>query len=313
MTNSNSLLLDDDTSRTRMIYSDSGLGKSTQLEHCARKLAEQYGKPVWLISAEDSTRGIFASAIREGIVKAVWINKVQAPVATLRRLSAGWVPNDKGEWEPWKNEFCAVVVEGLTTIAEGIQEDNREKKRFLGEQGENSFVENIGDFKTVLALPGQFSYNFVQMEMIAAMRRFSALPGIEEVLWSAHEGASTDGATQLVREGTRVIEVGVSRIRGPATVGRKGIANIKKYCGTLLHLDFEKGERRLWFDNHSDPDVATVTYSAKLTVPLRQHPELRKLLGVDEKTNYLRPRMEAGEFAGTLWSIIQATRNLESK
>lgn len=303
-------LRDNSASRTRIIYSDSGLGKSTLLEHAARKLFEKYQRPVWLLSAEDSSRGIFARSIEKGIVQALWLNKIQHPVATLRRLASGMYPNEQGIWIPWNNPYCGIICEGLTTIAEIIQEDNREHKRFLGEQGDNSYIDGDKEFSTTLALPGQFSYNFVQMEMIRALRTFSMLPGVEEVLWSAHEGSGTDGATQLVREGTRVREVGVSRIRGPATVGTKGTSNIKKYCGTLLHLDYDSGERRLWFDNHVDPQVSTVSYSAKLTIPLEEMAALKKLLGTSN--NYLVPRLANGQFVGTLWDIIEATRQIET-
>ena len=249
--------------KTLILYGDSGLGKSSQLAEVAEYLYRRYKKPVRLVSAEDSSKTIFQPLIMAGMVQALFVTKSVNPTPTMRHLSRGdW--HDGTKWHTWDGSACAYIVEGLQSIAEVLHEDCREKGRFLGEQKGNEAVEE-GER---LNLPGKFSYNFVQLEMIRLLRGFAMIPGIERVLWSGHE-------TKGVEEGTG------TQIRGPALVGTAKTGSVSKYCGALLHIDgysqqTGKGleaivevKRRIWFERHPDPQMPTVQYPAKITIPPR--------------------------------------------
>jgi hypothetical protein len=245
------------TGRTTVLYGDSTSGKTTNLFEAAIYLSQKYGKPVRLISAEDSSKTVLLPLLKSGVIDAMFISRINDPTTVLRALSAG-------EWNS-PNPYCAYLIEGLTTIAEIIQEDNRENKRFLGEQSVNSYTTVGGE---VLSLPGQFSYGFVQMEMARHMRSFAMLPNVERVIWTAHEYKGTlDGP-----------------ITGPGLVGKAGTASVSKYCGNLLHLDVTskagKVERKLYLTSHADPAQPVVTSVAKITLPILAQKRFTELLGI---------------------------------
>jgi hypothetical protein len=245
--------------RTTVIYGDSTAGKTTNLYEAAIYLHQKYNKPIRLITAEDSTKNIMMPLIHQGIVKCMVISKITEPTSVMRQLAAGdWTDN-----EP----TCAYLIEGLTTIAEMIQEDNREHKRFLGEQAGNSYTTESGE---ILSLPGQFSYGFVQLEMVRYMRGFSMLPGVERVIWTAHEcKGQPDGSTPTT---------------GPGLVGKAGTNQVIKHCGTLIHLDVVsksgKTARRMYFANHPDAVTPVILAFAKTTVPLPAQEDFLFRLGV---------------------------------
>lgn len=284
--------------RTSMIYGDSTAGKTTQLAAAAEYLCSKYGKPVRLISAEDSSKETFFPLIAAGIVEAMFISKISEPTATIRRLSRGEWISPTGEWiTPDRGSACAYIIEGASSIAEMLQESNRENGRFLGEQDKNSHVE-AGE---TLALPGKFSYGFVQMELIRYMKSFAMIPGIERVLWSAHEssGADYDGAA----------------MRGPALVGNAKTKEISKYCGMLLHLDLlvKGGKRthRLHLESHPDPKVPTITSPAKITVPLIVRAEFLKRLGAVD--GYIDTTVNDGALVNSLADVLRVSDEIMSE
>ncbi len=286
--------------KTLILYGDSGLGKSSQLATAAEWLYEQHRKPIRLVSAEDSSKTIFEPLILAGIVEPLFITKSVNPVSTLRRLSRGeWYVGDK--WQEPDGNYCAYIIEGLQSIAEQLQEDCREKGRFLGEQKESAVMED----GIMVALPGRFSYNFVQLEMLRLIKSFAMIPGIVRVLWSGHE-------TKGVEEGTN------TQIRGPALVGTAKTASVQKYCGALLHLDgysqiMGRGQeatvqikRRIWFDRHPDPQLPVVQYPAKITLPPVAVPFFRKRF----KESYFDSVLtEDGRLTPNLADFLQAEKD----
>lgn len=245
------------TGRTTVLYGDSTAGKTTNLFEAALYLHSKYNKPIRLISAEDSTKTVMLPLFRLGIVDGLFITRVDDPVSVMRSLASG----------AWNNEnpYCGYFIEGLTSIAGLIQEYNREHKLFLGEQAATSHTTAGGE---TLSLPGQFSYNFVQMEMGRYLRQFSMLPGIERVIWTAHESKGTaDGP-----------------VTGPGTTGLKGTTLVMRDCGNLLHLDVTskagKVTRKLYFESHPDPTTPVITSLAKITLPLAARHSFCKSLGI---------------------------------
>lgn len=284
--------------RTTIMYGDSTAGKSTQLAAAAEYMFAKTGKKIRLISAEDSSKSVFMPLIAEKKVEALFVSKIQDPTSVFRRLSRGeWVV-DGSLTTTDRGTVGAYIIEGLSTIAELFQEDNREKGRYLGEQDKNSHMEN-GER---LSLPGQFSYGFVQMEMTRLLRTFAMIPDLDRVLWSSHEASGVDDDGKA--------------LRGPATVGKKAIGSISKYCGTLLHLDMvtEGGKvtRRLHFRSHADPKVPTISSPCKITIPLKDQEQFVKLIGAGDK-GYIDTTVEKGRLVSSLADFLKAEDELMSK
>src|SRR6185312_66240 len=246
-----------------------------------------------LISAEDSTKSIFLPLIRADIVEAIFITRIEEPIDVLRELSRGKWLNDAGELvDGGLSDVCAYLLEGFTSFSESIQESNRDNRRFLGEQKDSSYTTQGGE---VLALPGRFSYGFVQLEMIRFVRSFAMLPGIERVVWTAHENKGTEDGKP---------------IKGPGSVGQAATDKVQKHVGMLLHLDSVKGERVLHFDRHPDPESPLISYPSRLSVPLKAMKYFHEALGttgknvkpvLDPETNSIKhgifDLLEAEEFA----------------
>lgn len=272
--------------RTTVIYGDSTSGKSTNLFEAALYLANKYQKPVRLITAEDSTKNIMLPLIHNGIVKCLTISRINEPTSVMRALASG-------DWTD-KEPACGYLIEGLTTIAEAIQEENREHKRFLGEQAGNSYTTESGE---ILSLPGQFSYGFVQLEMVRYMRQFSMLPGVERVIWSAHEyKGQPDGGTPVT---------------GPGLVGKAGTNQVIKHCGSLLHLDVVskqgKTARRLYFASHPDAVTPAVIALAKTTLPLAAQSDFIVRMGLKSMTDSLEVTVGSkGRLINSLATYLQA-------
>ena len=132
--------------KSACFYGDSGLGKSTQATVFAKWLYARYGRPVRLISAEDSSKTIFEPLIAVGIVQPTFITKAAEPLAMLRNLSKGWWPTSDPK-KPWDANYIpgsisGYVIEGLTSIGELLLEHIRENKWLL--QGQEKNVINEG-------------------------------------------------------------------------------------------------------------------------------------------------------------------------
>ena len=279
-------------SRTTVLYGDSTAGKTSHLYEAALYLlAKSPTKKIRLISAEDSTRKIFSPLLKTGQVQGMFISRIKDPIPLMRSLAGGaWTNTD---------DACAYFIEGLSTIAEIIQEDNRENKRFLGEQSVNSY--KLGESSEVFSLPGQFSYNAVQMEMARYLREFAMIPNIEHIIWTAHEAKGS---------------IGVSSITGPGLVGKAGTATVIKYCGTLLHLDVTsntagKTSYKLYLKNHPDPVTPAIQSLAKITLPLHHRGPFLSALGLKSVDEALEVTVgSGGHLKNSLADVLKAEDSL---
>src|SRR6185312_2068389 len=185
------------------------------------------------------------------------------------------------------SDVCAYLLEGFTSFSESIQESNRDNRRFLGEQKDSSYTTQGGE---VLALPGRFSYGFVQLEMIRFVRSFAMLPGIERVVWTAHENKGTEDGKP---------------IKGPGSVGQAATATVQKHVGCLLHLDMIKGKRVLYFNRHPDAESPLISYPSRLSIPLAGLKHFREKLGISG--DYLEPQLgEDGRLTNTIFDLLEA-------
>lgn len=278
------------SAKTIVAYGDSGLGKTTNLSFLAKYYYSKTRKPIRLISAEDSTKQIFQPLIDVGIAEALFITKAKNPVGTMRRLAQGeWPVFDSNgalkEWLPWERQASAYLVEGLTSLSEQMLEFMRENHLFLREQ--KSDAVEIGGTK--IAAASQTAFGVTQSEMLAVLKGFANIPGIERVVWTAHEAETSQGGRIM---------------RGPALVGTAKTAHVQKYIGTLLHFDEVAKDGvmvpRVYFVRHTDPQFAHITCAAKVTLPPASKPELLK-------------HFPGGYFDPTLESGLDSFLNIESQ
>lgn len=268
-------------------YGSSGLGKSTEAEKFARYEYEKTGLPGILVSAEDSSKNVFEPLISIGVVKPIWLSKVKQPLVWIRKITQGRFPLDV-EGKTWSDpiepgQYGFVIVEGLSTLAEQVLEDQRENHRFLREQKGDAF--ELGGEK--FAPASQTAYGFTQQEMIRALKSSGMLP-VDRVLWTAHEAAGTEDN---------------EAIRGPGLVGKAGTNLVQKWCGVLLHVEEVRSvvkasdggsltvqKPRVYFTRHPDPKLPAITYPAKVTLP----PAIRSRLNAQYPNGYYEPTLEYG-------------------
>jgi hypothetical protein len=282
--------------RTGILYGDSGLGKSTNLAEVAKKMYELTGKPVRLVAFEDSSKTVFQPLIDAGIVEAVFVSKARQPLVVLRRLGRGEWPvfAENGEFKSWRPaseaaNYSAYIIEGLTSGAESVLEDQRENHRMMREQKGDAF--EIGGEK--FAVASQTAIYFTQAEMIRAIKAFGMLP-VDRVFWSAHEAKGIEEDTKIP-------------IRGPGIVGSAATDKVRKYVGLLLHIEGVPNpstkivEPRIYYGRHADPNFPQVFYPAKTTIPLVKVEELKKLY----PNGYFEPRLQNGRLVNSLADFIE--------
>lgn len=302
--------------RTAIIYGNSTGGKTTQLAEAAKYLYGRYKLPVRAILAEDSSKTTFYPLIAGGIVDALFIGKIEDPAGTLRKLSRGeWIRD--GEWVRHdRGSVSAYIIEGVSSIAELLQEYNREHKLFLGEQGNQAHTTPEGE---VIALPGQFSYNTTQMELFRAFKAFGSIAGVERVLWSAHEGKGTEITNVVKDEKGRDQNVG-NNIMGPLVSGKAGTAQVQKYCGLMIHIDMLEDPktravtRRLHMKTHADPKVIGLSSPAKITVPLEAQFEFYARLGTNMKDGFIDSSVDdRGRLVNSLADVLRVEDEVMSE
>lgn len=290
--------------RTVLLYGDSGLGKSTNARFFAQWMYEKTGLKVRLIAFEDSSKMIFQPLIDLGIVEAVFLTKVTAPLVVMRRLSRGEWPilSGTGSVKSWTalkpGEVSAYIIEGLTSGSEAELEQLREEHRMLREQAKDAF--EVGGEK--FAPSSQTAFGFVQQEMLQALKGFGMLP-VERVLWTAHECTGADEDTK-------------EPIRGPGLVGKAATDKVRKYCGMLLHMDgvVQKDKTlkpRIFYRKHPDPKFTHISYPAKTTVPVEKLSDLEKAC----PGGYFDPGTEygtgLGKFLATVDSLVSEFTNTD--
>lgn len=249
-----------------LIYGDSGVGKSTHLAHAAEWLVNRYGKPVRVVTIEPSSTIVFEPLVAQGKVELVFITPNDSVFRALRRLSKGEWPSEQG-WRSWDGSVCAYIIEGMQSLGEALLEECRRNGYFKGEQKEVS-VALEGEF----VIPASRSmYGVAQSELLDTIRGFSALPGLNYVLWSTHESKGIEEDT-------------AAQIRGPALVGTARTASVPKYFSIVLHIDrfsrpvgtgenrIIESRRRVWLTSHPDPQQPHIHYPAKVVLPVASIP-----------------------------------------
>jgi len=295
---------------TCLIYGDSGTWKTTNLGFAAKYLYERTGgKIIRLISADGGKWKPVEPLVALGIIEPFYVAEVPAPLVLIRKLSIGYWPDKlhNGYWdaktgkllpptpEVWKR-VGGYLIEGLTSLSDVEMEDLRDKQRKIGEDSVGNFTESgpggSGDEK--FAANCRAHYGFVQREMLARLKSFSALP-CDRVLFSAHEAKGTDEDTQAA-------------IRGPALTGQKGTDKVPKEVGDCIHFEqyvkdvteedpitkgkftYKQTSVRAYFMSHPDPVFKDILYKCKPRVP----PETVGQLLAKYRGGFFEPTTEHG-------------------
>jgi hypothetical protein len=279
--------------RLLMDYADSGDGKSTRAHSFARHYYRKTGKPVRLVSAEDSTRITFQDLIEVGIVQPLYITDTKTPLSTYERIMEGEWPTGKFEevkgtkkeiWEKkseWSGIVSAYIFEGLSTFSENMLDLLREQGRFPREQSDG-FSEGGRTFMAA----SQTAYGFIQSEAIKLLKNSGMLP-VERVLWTAHESKGKE-------------EFGGGSTRGPKMVGSAGTDSIRKYVGVLLHSDRVGSEIRTYVENHPDSLNDKIQWKAKST----SMPLLAKEFKARFPKGYFTPTLPDKTYVGARDGLI---------
>lgn len=267
--------------RIIMDYGDSGDGKSTRAHSFARYYFLRTGKPIVLVSAEDSSKTVFQDLIDAGVVLPIFLISSTTPLSTYERIIEGDLPVP-GEYEITKKtvkrdgkdvveevkkqrwlkkeeiagNYGAYIFEGVSTITENVLDYFRETGRFPREQ--NDGYSEGG--KTFMAA-SQTAFGVAQGEGLKLVRNSAMLP-VERVLWTSHESKGKDDDGNL--------------IRGPKLVGSAATNTMRKLVGILLHTERVDGEIRVYFENHADQFSPKVSWKAKVTVNPFFATELKK-------------------------------------
>ena len=291
-----------------VIFGDSGTYKSTNMGFAAKYLYEKHRKPIRLVTAEN--KEVLQPFINAGIIEFVEVGyDLKDPLPFLVKLGRGWWPdplNPKVLIPPkdlvtLKEATCGYLVEGLTSLADVLMADERNKARKHAQEPVGVFSEDGFKF----CAPAQAHYGFVQTTMLDRIIEFGNLP-VDRVIFSAHEAKGEEADTR-------------NAIRGPGLVGKAATDSIPRKVGTCIHFESYAEDKivdkvahtevkvRAFFMSHPDPKFQQVMYKCKPRVPVDKIPELLKkwpggffepslIKGLDE---YLRVEDELNESASS--------------
>lgn len=260
-------------SQTILSYSESGLGKTSNVGQFARYQFHRTGKPIRLVTC-DSGFGPCQPEVEEGMIIPICLETCVHPVPVLNKLS-------KGEWpvkaiEPkqglWgtdigssfiklkPGEAGGYAVEGLTRICELVRKAWTDEQRNIGEPLQGQF-EQMGE---KFAFQSRGTLFGIQQLINNVVINFRGLP-VDRVLWTGHESKGKD--------------LMGSQVLGPATTGQALTDKISGWFEIVLHHDsyqyeepsrrdpsrmLKKTAMRAWFQRHPDADYPKMYWPAKL-------------------------------------------------
>lgn len=256
------------------MYSESGLGKTTNIGLFARYQFEKTGKRTRLITC-DSGFGPCQREVDDEIIIPLCLESAPYPIAVLNKLSRGeWpvkaIDVKAGLWEmgkgaifektyfPFRTDLGGIAVEGLTRICELLRKALTDSQQGTGEPLQGQFEEMGEKF----AFQSRGTLFAIQQLINNIVINFRGIP-VDRILWTAHESKGKD--------------IMGRSILGPATTGQ---ALTDKVCGwfeiVLHHDSFQYAAptaanprrmhtaMRAWFERHPDAEMPKMFWPAKL-------------------------------------------------
>ena len=263
---------------TALIYGDSGIGKTANLQMIADYLLSLYpGTKGRLITADGggSTPFTQTGLVQSGKVELLNIAASDLAYAEVNALSDGKWPVDgvtgSKKWYTRSDSLKDVsfyMIEGLESFGQLLL--NNMAHQTSGRAGFKlswQFSEDVdGESYTVGGLD-QGHYGIVQKELLRIhMKGFSQLP-VQWVIWTSKVSRGEEKRTR-------------ETLYGPAVVGTALTSTVSGSFGDSLHMDTvtngNEEQRVAWFVDHRDK-VSGVKYLAKSRIALAATPYLWKL------------------------------------
>lgn len=260
--------------QTLLLYSETGLGKTTNIGLFARYQFARTGKPTRLVTC-DSGFGPCQREVDDGVIIPLCLESAPYPIPVLNKLSRGEWPVSvidvkRGLWEmgkgakferpgsTFKTDVGGYGVEGLTRICELLRKSLTDNQQGTGEPLQGQFEEMDEKF----AFQSRGTMFAIQQLINNIVINFRGIP-VDRVMWTAHESKGKD--------------IMGRSILGPATTGQ---ALTDKVCGwfeIVLHHDSYqysaptatnprrmRTAMRAWFERHPDAELPKMFWPAKL-------------------------------------------------
>ena len=263
---------------TALIYGDSGIGKTANLQMIADYLLSIYpGTKGRLITADGggSTPFTQTGLVQSGKVELLNIAASDLAYAEVNALSDGkWPVDGRSGSKKWYTapdslkDVSFYMIEGLESIGHLLL--NHMAHQTSGRAGFKlswQFSEDLDGESYQVGGLDQGHYGIVQKELLRIHTKgFSQLP-VQWVIWTSKVAHGEEDRTR-------------ETIYGPAVVGKALTSTVSGSFGDCLHMDtvtIENKEQRVaWFTKHLDK-ISGSAYIAKSRIALAATPYLWKL------------------------------------
>lgn len=265
---------------TALIYGDSGIGKTANLQLLAEYFLALYpGTKGRLITADGGGAAPFLQTglIESGKIQMLNMAASDLAYAEINALSEGKWPHDgKSGCRDWftkdnieKEKISFYFIEGLESFGQLLLSHmaHQTSGRAGFKLSWNFSEEGGGGESYTVGGLDQGHYGIVQSELTRMHKKgFSQLP-VQWIVWTSKVARGEEDRTR-------------ETIFGPAIVGKAKTSTISGDFGDCLHMDTldinGKEERVAWFTKHLDR-VTKTPYIAKSRVALGAIPYLYKL------------------------------------
>jgi hypothetical protein len=262
-------------SNTALIYGDSGIGKTANLQRLASYLLTKYPeKLVRLVSSDGGGWAPFEQTglIEAGKVKTHSLSASEFVYAEMNHLSLGYWPRGDGKWQKWGAPTSAYLIEGLESFGDNLlshfAHQSSERAGFKHSWGFKESLDALDANSPAYYVGGldKGHFGMVQTELLRIHKRgFANLPA-DWVVWTSKVSRGEDSETK-------------ETVFGPALVGTAKTTKLTGDFGDCLHLDEVmldgKPTRVAWFTSHQDRKTG-IKYIAKSRVTIELIPYLYK-------------------------------------
>lgn len=237
------------STRTTLVYGASGLGKTSQIDPISVYIAEKFGRPTLLITADSGGSDALEDVKSAGLVDVFDLAVEPNPMPTLRDLLQGRHKTVK------LNKYGCIAWEGLTSTAGLCLRDQTAKGRKVSQEVVGLFEEGGRKF----GAPPPAMYGFIQNFIIDVLSiDIRYLPdNIRQVYITAHE--------------SRGVDTEQNTIYGPAVCGKAATGQISPHVGDMFHVDTVGNETVAWFTRHTE-GASKIPFIAKPRVPPSVYP-----------------------------------------
>ncbi len=287
---------------TFLIWGDSGDGKTSLIGDFAWTLFKEAGLRTRLYCLDGGGWGSIQPEVEMGAIEPIDALGAQYPWEFLDEMVAGKVPNQqegaKPAWIPdWLGgKIGAWAFEGLTAVGDLLLRDLAQKSaKGIRIGGDPPVL--FKDGGVTVGGNNQGHYGVVQRRIADLVAKSQLLPGF--IIWTALALRATDDNRRIT-------------VLGPQLAGKALTAAAPRWFGNTLRIgQFPTGpgkprERRLYFQDHEDPENPGIKCLAKVRAakefPLNDlgyvtPPRLHLILAGIEESQRKRHAQMAAELA----------------